>query len=141
MKLSISRTDVWAAMIDDRPGAVAEKLGALAAAGANLGFIIARRMPEQRGSGVLFVTPLKGAKQVKAAEEAGFQRTESLHSVRVEGRDKPGLGANMTKAIAASEINLRGLSAAAIGNRSVAYLALDTPADATKVAGILRKLA
>ena len=141
MKFSISRTDVWAATIDDRPGAMAEKLAVLAAAGANLGFIIARRMPEQRGSGVLMVTPLKGAKQVKAAEESGFQRTESLHSVRAEGLDKAGLGARLTKAIAAAGINMRGLSAASIGKRSVTYLALDTAADATKVARILRKLA
>jgi hypothetical protein len=141
MKLSVSRTDVWATTIDDRPGAVAEKLKALAAAGANLGFIIARRMPEQRGSGVLFVTPLKGAKQVKAAEATGFQRTESLHSLRAECSDKPGLGARMTKAIADAGINLRGLSAAAIGKRSVTYLAVDSMADASKVAAVLKKLA
>jgi hypothetical protein len=140
MKLSISRTDVWAAAVDDRPGAVAEKLEALAAAGANLGFIIARRAPEQRGSGVLFVTPVKGAKQVKAAEAAGFQRTENLHSVRAEGPDKAGIGANIAKALAAAGINLRGLSAAAIGKRFVTYLALDDNADATKAASVLKKL-
>jgi hypothetical protein len=140
MKLSISRTDVWAATVDDRPGAVAEKLGALAAAGVNLGFIIARRAPEQRGSGVLFVTPIKGAKQMKAAEASGFQRTESLHSVRAEGPDKAGTGANMTKALAAAGINLRGISAAAIGKRFVTYLALDNNADATEAAGVLKKL-
>jgi len=140
MKLSISRTDVWAATVDDRPGAVAEKLGALAAAGANLGFVIARRAPEQRGSGVLFVTPIKGAKQVKAAEASGFQRTESLHSVRAEGPDKAGTVASLTKALAAAGINLRGISAAAIGKRFVTYLALDDNADATKAAGVLKKL-
>jgi len=141
MKLSISRTEVWAATIDDRPGAVAESLAALAAAGANLGFIIARRKPEQRGSGVLLVTPLKGAKQIRVAEESGFRRTESLHSIRAEGLDKAGLGARMTEAIAGAGINLRGLSAAAIGKRFVTYLVLDTAADATKVARILSKLA
>ena len=36
MKLKVSRTDVWAATIDDRPGGLADKLDALAAAGANL---------------------------------------------------------------------------------------------------------
>jgi hypothetical protein len=141
MKLKISRTEVWAATIDDRPGGLADKLAALAAAGASLGFIIARRMPEQRGSGVMFVTPLKGAKQIKAAEGAGFQNTESLHSVRVEGADKPGTGAKMTRALAEGGVNLRGLSAAAIGKRSVTYLAVDTVEDAVKVAGILRRLA
>jgi hypothetical protein len=141
MKLKISRTDVWAATIDDRPGGLADKLAALAAAGADLGFIIARRRPEQRGSGVVFVTPLKGAKQIKAAEGAGFQNTESLHSVRVEGADQPGLGAKLTRTVAEAGINLRGLSAAALGNRSVTYLAVDTAEDAAKVAGILKKLA
>ncbi len=140
MKLKVSRTDTWAATIDDRPGGLADKLTALAAAGANLEFIIARRAPEQRGSGVVFVTPLKGAKQVKAAEAAGFQKTASLHSLRVEGVDKPGMGAKLTEALAKAGINLRGLSAAALGNRYVTHLALDTAEDATKAAAVLKKL-
>ena len=46
----------------------------------------------------------------------------------------------MTEAIAGAGINLRGLSAAAIGKRFVTYLVLDTAADATKVARILTDL-
>jgi hypothetical protein len=140
MKLNVSRTDTWAATIDDRPGGLADRLAALTAAGANLEFIIARRAPEQRGSGVVFVTPLKGAAQVKAAEAAGFQKTPSLHSVRVEGADKPGMGARLTKTLAEAGINLLGLSAAAIGKRYVAHLALDTAQDAAKAAALLKKL-
>jgi hypothetical protein len=140
MKLDISRTDTWAATIDDRPGGLSDKLAALAAAGANLEFIIARRAPELRGSGVVFVTPLKGAKQIKAAEAAGFQKTGSLHSLRIEGADRPGTGAKMTTALAEAGINLRGLSAAAVGKRYVAHLALDTAQDAAKAAAVLKKL-
>jgi len=140
MKLNVSRTDTWAATIDDRPGGLADKLTALAAAGANLEFIIARRAPEQRGSGVVFVTPLKGAKQIKAAEAAGFQKTESLHSLRIEGADKPGMGAKLSKALAEASVNLRGLSAAALGRRCVTHLALDTVQDAAKASAVLKKL-
>ena len=140
MKLNVSRTDTWAAMIDDRPGGLARKLAALADAGANLEFIIARRAPEQRGSGVVFVTPLRGAKQVKAAQAAGFQKTESLYSLRVEGADKPGMGAKLTEALARAGINLRGLSAAAIGRRHVTHLALDSAKDAAKAVTALKKL-
>jgi hypothetical protein len=140
MKLDVSRTDTWAAVIDDRPGGLADKLAALATAGANLELIIARRAPEQRGSGVVFVTPLKGAKQIKAAEAAGFQKTDSLHTLRVEGADKPGVGLKLTQALAQAGINLRGLSAAALGKRYVSYLALDTAADAAKAAAALKKL-
>lgn len=140
MKLDVSRTDTWASTIDDRPGGLADKLAALAAAGANLEFIIARRAPEKRGRGVVFVTPLKGSKQIKAAEAAGFQKTGSLHSLRVEGADKPGMGAKLTRALAKAGINLRGLSAAALGKRYVTHLALDTAQDAAKAAAVLKTL-
>ena len=140
MKLNVSRTDTWATVIDDRPGGLAVKLAALAAAGANLELIIARRAPEQRDSGVVFVTPLKGAKQIKAAEAAGFQKTESLHSLRVEGADQPGMGAKLTQALAEAGVNLRGLSAAALGKRYVSHLALDTAKDAAKAVAVLKKL-
>ena len=140
MKLNVSRTDTWAAMIDDRPGGVADKLAALAAAGANLEFILARRAPERRGSGVVFVRPLKGAKQIKAAEAAGFQKTEGVHSLLIEGVDKPGVGAKLTRALAEAGINLRGLSGAAIARRYVFHLALDTAKDVAKAAAVLKKL-
>jgi hypothetical protein len=140
MKLNVSRTDTWASTIDDRPGGLADKLAALAAAGANLEFVIARRAPERRGSGVVFVTPLKGAKQVKAAKAAGFQKTGRLYSLRVEGVDKPGAGANLTRVLAEAGINLRGFSAAALGKRYVTHLALDTAQDAARAAAVLKKL-
>ena len=141
MKLKVTTVDVWAASIEDRAGGLAGKLAALTAAGSNLEFVIARRAPEQPGKGVVFVTPLKGAKPVKAAEAAGFLMTGSLHSLRIEGTDKPGLGAKMTKALSEAGINLRGLSAAAIGTKFVCYLALDTAEDAKKATDTLKKLA
>ena len=140
MKLKVTTVDVWAASIEDRVGSLAEKFAALTTAGSNLEFVIARRAPEQPGKGVVFVTPLNGAKQVKAAEAAGFLRTGGLHSVRIEGADKPGLGAKMTKALAKAGISLRGLSAVAIGTKFVCYLALDTPEDAEKATNTLKKL-
>jgi hypothetical protein len=140
MKLKVNRTDTWAATITDRPGGLADKLAALAAAGVNLEVIIARRAPEHRGSGVVFVTPVKGAKQVKAAKSAGFRKTGSLHSLRIEGPDQPGMGAKLTRALAQAGINLRGLSAAAFGKRHVTHLALDTAQEAAKAAAVLKKL-
>jgi hypothetical protein len=81
MKIDITQVDVWAATIKDRPGGLAQKLDALAKAGANLEFLISRRTPEKPGEGVVFVTPIKGAKQVTAAKKAGFKKAQSLKSV------------------------------------------------------------
>ena len=138
--MKTQRVDTWAASIKDRPGGLAARLKALAAAGANLEFIIARRAPDKPGNGVVFVTPIKGIRQTKAAKAAGFHKTTNLHTVRLEGADKPGVGARISQAIADAGLNLRGLSAAAIGKQFVCHVAVDSEATATKVVRILRGL-
>jgi hypothetical protein len=139
MAYAINKVDVWAGEIADRPGGLAGTLETLQNAGANLGFLVARRAPDKPGSGVVFVTPIKGAKQKAAAAAAGLQTTDSLHSLRVEGPDRPGLGTKMTRALADAGINLRGISAAAIGRRATTYFAFDSAADADNAMRILRK--
>ena len=140
MTLNVTRVDVWAASIEDQPGGLAVKLEELAAAGAQLEFVVARRAPDQPGTGVVFVTPLTGAAQIRAAKKAGFAKSSSLHSLRIEGPDAPGLGAKITRALADAGVNLRGLSAAAIDGQCLVHLAVDTSADAGKAARILKKL-
>ncbi|MGH8691227.1 MAG: amino acid-binding protein [Burkholderiales bacterium] len=139
MALKVSKADVWAATIDDRPGGAAEKLDALSRAGANLEMLLARRTPEQPGKGVLFVTPLRG-KALKAAQEAGMGQPQAIHSVRIEGGDKPGLGAMIARALGDAGINFRGMSAIAIGKKFVSFIALDSAEDQARAIATLRKL-
>lgn len=140
MSLKIQRVDTWAASIKDKPGGLADKLKALARAGVNLEFVIARRVPDKPGTGVVFVTPINGAARVRAARQAGFNKTGSLHTVRVEGPDRKGQGARIAHALADKGLSMRGLSAAAINKKFVAHIALDSAADAAKAANVLRKL-
>lgn len=140
MALKVTRVDTWAAAIEDQPGGLASKLSALAAGKVNLEFVIARREPERPGTGVAFVTPVKGAGQIRAAKEAGFAKTTNLHTVRVEGPDRAGEGARIASALAKAGLNVRGFSAAAIGRTFVAHIALDTVVDAAKAVQILKKL-
>ncbi len=137
MDFDAQRVDVWAATIDDRPGGLAEKLAPLAEAGADLEFVISRRSPDKPGTGVVFLTPLHGYPQTTAAERAGFAIAQHSHSVRVEGDNRPGAGAEVTKKLAEAGINLRGLSAGVIGSRFVMHLALDCEADAEKTINLL----
>jgi hypothetical protein len=140
MDLQISQVEVWATSIEDRPGAAAEKLAALADAGANLEFIIARRTHTKETGGVLFVTPLLGEEVRQAAGDAGFTVAEGLHSVRVDGRDEVGLGARITGALAEEGINMRGISAAALGDQAVWYFAFDSADDAARAEATIRGL-
>ncbi len=140
MKIKVKRVDVWASPIEDRPGGLAEKLESLNSAKANLEFMIARRAPDKPGEGVLFLAPIRGKKEKQAAESAGFLKTETMHPVRIEGTDKRGVIAIITRALAEADVNLRGVSAAAIGKKFVAYLALDSEEDAEKAIRILKSI-
>ena len=140
MDLLVEREDVWAASLDDKPGALAAKLSALDDAGADLGFIIVRRAPEKPGTGVAFVTPLRGDREVRAATAAGFAVTSSLHSVRVEGPDEPGVAATLAKAIGDAGINMRGFSGAVLGTRFVAHVGVDSAEDQEAVVKLLSEL-
>ncbi|MGH6626792.1 MAG: ACT domain-containing protein [Burkholderiaceae bacterium] len=139
MDLLVERVDVWAATIEDRPGGLAQVLETLRDAGADLQSIIARRAPEQPGKGVVFVTPLQGDKEIRAAAQVGFNVTSSLHSVRVMGRDRPGIAAQLTQKLADGRINLRGFTASVIGPQFVAYVAVDSLDDANKAIEILQQ--
>ena len=129
----VEHEEVWAAGLEDQPGALGKKLTALAEAGADLDFIIARRSAERPGTGVVFVTPLRGDREIRAATLLGFNVTQHLHSVRIEGANEPGLTGKIAAKIGAAGINLRGMSGAVIGTRYVLHIGTDTAEDAAKV--------
>jgi hypothetical protein len=139
MDLLVEHVDVWAASIQDKPGALATVLAELRESGADLQFIIARRAPEAPGKGVVFVTPLQGDREIAAAAQLGFNVTRTVHSVRVMGPDRRGIAAELTRKLADKGINLRGFSASVIGTQFVAYVAVDSPEDATRAVEILEK--
>ena len=140
MSLTITKVDVWAAQIEDRPGGLAKLLRALKDSGANLECVIARRDPSNAGKGVAFLTPIKGPGARKAAKSEGLGPSEKLATLKVEGNDSPGLGSRIATALAEAGINLRGVSAAVVGRKFVAYLGFDGKGDADKAARVLRVL-
>jgi predicted amino acid-binding ACT domain protein len=139
MDFLMERVDVWAAPIPDTPGGLADALAPLREAGADLQSIIARRDPAHPGNGVVFVTPLQGDLEIRAATAAGFNVTHTLHSVRLLGQDRPGIAADMVRAMADAGVNLRGFSASVIGAQFVAYVAVDSLEDANRVMEALER--
>ena len=140
MDLIVERVDVWAASIVDEPGGLAKVLAGLREAGVDLDFIVARRAPDKPGTGVVFVTPLRGDQEIAAASLLGFNVTHSLHSVRIEGDNKRGMAATLTEKLAAEGINLRGVSGAVIGPRFILYISFDSDEDANRAVAILKKV-
>lgn len=138
MSYKISRVEIYAGDIMNRPGMLARVLEALAAAGANLEFVIARRVTENTSR--VFVAPLKGPKVIRAAADVGLSRAAAMHALRIEGPDKPGLGARITRAIADAGVNIRGLSAASPGKNNVCYIAFSKADELTRATIALKKL-
>jgi len=140
MALKVSKAEVWTTTIEDRSGGLAEKVAPLTQAGANFEFVFARRTPENPGKGLAMVSPVKGAKVVKAAAAAGWEKSTSIAALRTEGGNKAGVGARMLMALSDAGISFRGLSAASSGRSFVCYLALDSAADAARAASVLRRV-
>jgi hypothetical protein len=138
---NVSRVDTWRAVVDDAPGGLSSKLEGLAKVGADLEFVLSRRVSSQPGKGFVYIAPLRTPGEVAAAEKLGFALSPTHYTVRVEGPDEPGVAQLMTRAIAAAGINLRGFTAATLGTRFIAYLAFDSDADAdTAVARLNRAI-
>lgn len=137
MSTKIAKADVFVVDVVNRPGMLARVLEALHNAGANLEFVVARRVNDDTSR--VFLAPIKGAKQTRAAGDVGLRRAEGMHAIRVESPDRPGLGSRMTRAVAAAGLNIRGLSAASLGKRSVCYLAFATAEDAALAGKAIKK--
>src|SRR6266511_2417412 len=140
MALKVTKTDVWAGDLRDVPGGLADVLEQVSGAGGSLQFMIARRDDKETGAGKVFITPVTAQRTKDAAGRAGLQHATGVGTLRVEGADAKGMGAKMTRAIADAGINVRGVSAAVIGNRFVAYIGFDSDADADRAAAALKKV-
>jgi hypothetical protein len=138
MPLKVTKIDVWSGEVQDQPGGLAGVLRQLAGASANLEMVLARRQPDRPGIGIVFLAPVKGRKATEAAAVAGLSPATGMAALRVEGIDRPGLGAKMTGVIADAGINLRGLYAAVLGSRFVDYMAFDSAEDADKAAKAIK---
>lgn len=129
MNLKTAHVDLWTTKIADEPGSLARTLRAIADYGGDLDFVVARRIPENPGRGMVLVAPLVGHEQLNNASEAGLRRAEDLPTLKIEGDDSPGAGAKIMKVIADAGVNLHEISTVVLGNRFVCYAGFDSIAD------------
>lgn len=132
MNLKTTRVELWMAEIADQSGCLARTLRAIADYGGDLDFVVARRMPEKPGRGVVFVSPLVGTEQLENASEVGLRRAIDMPALKIEGNDSPGAGGKILKAIADAGVSLQEISTTVLGNRFVCYAGFDSIADLEK---------
>jgi hypothetical protein len=140
MGFKLDRVHVWSGEIADRPGGAADKLALLAQAGANLEYVYTRRKSDSPGKGVLYVAPITGPTQVRAAKAAGLAETHDPYVMRVEGDNEAGLAHRLTVQWALANISLEALMLSVLGRKFVGYVAFDSVEDANRAAQILADL-
>jgi hypothetical protein len=140
MGFKLERVHIWSCEIPDRAGGMASKLASLAEAGANLEFVLTRRLQDKPGKGILFVAPITGPSQVRAARASGLAEAQDPVVLRVEGDNQAGLAYRLTQQWATVGITLQGLTMAVLAGRFVGFAAFDTVADANRAAQILADL-
>lgn len=140
MSFKWDRVHVWSCEVSDESGAVATKLAHLAQANANLEYIFTKRLLDKPGRGVLFVAPVTGPLQVRAAKAADLHEVDAPVVRRIEGDNEAGLGHQLTQKWALAGITLQGLTMAVLGNKFVGYAAFDNVNEANRAAQILADL-
>ena len=101
MAMSVKSAKLWVLDANDRAGLLADTLGPLASAGASLRVVMAYRHPGQTERAAVEVYPIQGKKAEAAAQAAGMQPSQ-MACLLVEGDDRPGMGAQLSRAIASS---------------------------------------
>jgi hypothetical protein len=140
MGFKLDRVHVWAAEVADQAGGVASKLSLLAQSKCNLEYIYTRRQADKPGTGILYVAPISGPLQVRAAKESGLSEVDTPVVLRVEGDNSAGLAHRLTQTWAMAGLSLQGLMMSVLGSRFVGYVSFDTVKDANRAAAILGEL-
>lgn len=140
MGFKLDRVHVWSAEVADQAGGVASKLSLLAQAGCNLEYIYTRRQADKPGTGILFVAPVSGPLQVRAAKATGLHEVDAPVVLRVEGDNQAGLAHRVTQAWAGAGLSMQGLMMSVLGQRFVGYVSFDNVQDANRAAAILGEL-
>ena len=140
MGFKLDRVHVWSGEVADEAGGVASKLALLAQAGANLEYIYTRRQADRPGTGILYVAPISGPLQVRAARSAGLMEAHNPVVLRVEGDNQAGLAHRLTQQWALAGLSLQGLMMSVLGDKFVGYASFDTVADSNRAAAILGDL-
>jgi hypothetical protein len=140
MALTVKKIALWRKEVAHEAGALAEVLEPLAQAGANLRIVMGYALPGTPDRAAIEVFPITG-KRATGAATAALLSASQIPCLLVEGDDRPGLGAEMARAIAQESVNVAFLVAETIGRRFSAVFGFRSDADAATAAKAIKSVA
>jgi hypothetical protein len=139
MSVTIKKATLWRTEVPHERGALASALQPLAVAGAHLHVVMGYAFPGDPSRAAIEVFPVTGKRQQDAARAAGLAPS-GIACLLVQGRDRAGLGAELSEAIAAAGINVSFIMAHAIGRGFSAVFGFASEADAANAARAMRRV-
>ena len=138
MTVSIKKAALWRGSVDNRPGALAQVLEPIAAAGSDLQIVMGYRAPGQPGKAVIELFPVRGRKLTEAVKGAGLTPS-AIPALVVSGTNRAGLAHKVASAIADAGINIAFLVGQTVGRQYSAIFGFESAADAARAASLIRK--
>ncbi len=140
MAVTVKKVTLWRTEVENRPGTLGDTLAPLASAGANLRVVMAYALPGGSKRSAIEVFPVTGKKATTVATGAGLAAA-AIPCLLVEGDDRPGLGAQMARAVADQGINVSFLMAETVGRKFSAVFGFGSDTEAAKAARAIRSAA
>jgi hypothetical protein len=135
--VSIRKVTLWRTQVEHRPGALADLLDPLAAAGADLQIVMGYRIPGDKGRAVIEVAPVGNRRVARAAQDGGLAPGGAPTRL-VRGDNRPGLANRIARARADSGVSIAVLVAQVGGRRYSAVFGFEHEADLDKAADRVR---
>jgi hypothetical protein len=140
MPVTVKNISLWRKEAENQVGTLAQTLGPVTKAGANLRVLMGYRYPGHETRAAIELYPISGKKVTAAATEEGLVAS-SIPTLLVEGDDKPGLAFALAQATAGAGINMTFFVAQAVGRKFSAVVGFATEADAKTAAPLIKKAA
>jgi len=137
MPVRIRKLTLWRTEVTHRPGALADLLDPLVAAGADLEVVMGYRIPGQKARAVVEVAPIAARHLARTAEGVGLSPA-GAPTLLVNGDNRPGLAGRIARALAESGVNIAFLVAQVVGTRYSAVFGFETEADLDRAADRIR---
>ena len=135
MAESIRRVEYYYVVVPDKPGSGAAVLRALQAAGVNL--LAYLGFPSGRGKSQIDFVPEEPVAFKLAARNAGLKLSRAKRAFLVEGDDRIGVVADITRRLADSKVNLTAACATTAGGGRYGMILWVSPASYGKAAKTL----
>ena len=138
MAISVKKVTLWRTEVENKPGALSSVLAPLAEVGADLQVVMGYRYYDEDNKAAIEICTVSGRKPAIAASKAGLNASD-IHTLLVQGDNRPGVGHAIAQAMAEGGINVMFLVAQVVDTRFSAVMGFEDEAASKQATTLIKK--